>query len=88
MRTLDTSAVISKVMDRIKNYPDGSVSKREVVADVPCTGDIDEFGRALNGKLTKAIYAYWEKSDLLKPPHWSVTRDELTAVARQACALE
>ena len=81
MRTIDTTAVISKALGRVENYPAGSLSKREVVANIPCDDlgiDAEEYGQKLNGRLTAAIYKYWQETDLLKPKSWNVARDELT----------
>ena len=82
MRTLDTSAVTARIFDRLKTYPEGSISKREVVANVPCNGDIEKLGWELNGKLTKAIYSYWQQAALDKPQHHAKSRDELTKLAQ------
>jgi hypothetical protein len=86
MRTLDTSAVISKALGRVENYPAGSLSKREVIANLDFATlqveDPVEYGEKLNGRLTAAIYKHWQETDLLKPKAWTVARDELTKVVQ------
>ena len=75
MRTIDTAAVIAKALER---FPAGSLSKREVVATIPCSDNPEEHARELNGRLTATIYKHWQETDLLKPKAWTVARDELT----------
>ena len=84
MRTIDTSAVVSKALERLQAYPAGSVSKREVVASIPCdASDMDKLAWNLNGKLTKTIYSYWEQAALDKPQAHTRSRDELTKLAQE-----
>jgi hypothetical protein len=84
MHTIDTSVVISKALERLKAYPAGSVSKREVVASIPCDApDMDKLAWNLNGKLTKAIYSYWQQAALDKPQAHTRSRDELTKLAQE-----
>lgn len=83
MRTLDIN-VHDIVARRLSTYPEGSVSRRDVVATLPYRGDDD--GWELNGRLTKAVYDYWEQTMSNKPPHHLKSKDELTAIAQQVVA--
>ena len=78
MRTIDTSNIITRALAA---YPEGSVSKREVVATLPCD-DPAKQAWELNGLLTRAIYAYWQAATLAKPKHHLRARDELTKLAQ------
>jgi hypothetical protein len=80
--TIDTRNVEAFALRKIGTYPEGSVSKREVVATVPCVGNAEELGWKLNGELTKAVYDYWRQANLDKPAHYQRSRDELTKLAQ------
>lgn len=79
---ITTKNVEAFALSKLGNYPAGSVSKREVVATVPCAGNAEELGWELNGRLTKAVYDYWQQAQLDKPPHYLKSRDELTKIAQ------
>lgn len=81
MRSIDINSIIAK---RLANYPDGSVSRRDVVATYLCADE--RAGWELNGRLTKAIYSYWQQANLHKPLNHLQTKDELTAVAQKVVA--
>lgn len=84
--TIDTKNVEAFALRKLGTYPEGSVSKREIVATVPCSGDAERLGWELNGKLTKAIYAYWQQAALDKPAQHLKSRDELTKIAQDTAA--
>lgn len=84
--TIDTKNVEAFALRRLGTYPEGSVSKREVVATIPCNGDAERLGWELNGQLTKAVYAYWQQAQLDKPAHHQKSRDELTKIAQDTVA--
>ena len=80
--TIDTRNVEAFALRKLGNYPEGSISKREVVATIPCHDNAEKLGWELNGKLTKAVYDYWRQALLDKPAHHQKSRDELTKIAQ------
>lgn len=53
MRTLDGAALIAKSIEsKYSKYPEGSISRREVFAELPPTVNAEE----VNAAITKAIY--------------------------------
>lgn len=80
--TIDTSNVEAFAFRKLGGYPEGSISKREIIASIPCEGNAEQLGWELNGKLTKAVYAYWQQAQLEKPAHHQKSRDELTKIAQ------
>lgn len=82
--TITTKNVEAFALRKIGTYPEGSVSKREVIATIQCCdeGESQTLGWELNGKLTKAVYDYWQQAKLDKPMHHQRSRDELTKLAQ------
>lgn len=60
------------------------MSKREVIAQLPCDGHDAGLERKLNAALTKTVYAHWQQAALDKPKAFSATRDELTQLVQAA----
>jgi hypothetical protein len=82
MKTIDAAAYIKdKMSAEIARYPAGSVSKRDVIYNVPAS-DEGTYAK-LDAALTKLVYDQAAVANLHKPGLFGPERDRLTALAQE-----
>lgn len=87
--TLSADKILTRINNKIGSYPANSLSKREVVAEVPISDDPDQFAK-LDAKVSTALWS--DAQAAIKrnggQPYKVVAKDELervTGVVVSAC---
>jgi hypothetical protein len=66
--TIKTYDGVALALRNYKNYPEGSLSPREVLLTIPNTGDMEQLATKLNSTITQAIYQHAEDYVKSMPP--------------------